>query len=159
MSTESAKKTLYASLWERIGAALIDTAITAPVAFIVHTLLLIVPGYDNMLFFFCLYLPLRCVYTAFYESSAYQATPGEMCMGFKVTTDENERISFLRAASRFLLAEVLSTALLLGLGYLVIFITPRRQTLHDLLLTTVCPNAPQGGNVWGRLKHFLRQER
>jgi len=64
------------------------------------------------------------------ESSVWQATCGKRLLGLRVTNLNGARVSFHRAAGRNL-GRVLSG--ILGIGYLVMFFTKRKQTLHDLM--------------------------
>lgn len=71
------------------------------------------------------------LYFAFFESSERQATPGKMICGIIVTNLKGQRISFARATGRFF-GKYLS-ALILGIGFIMAGLTPRKQALHDLL--------------------------
>jgi len=74
------------------------------------------------------------LYSSLMESSARQGTLGKIITGLAVTDLKGERISFLRAASRYLLKTGLS---LCGAGYLAAAITENRQAVHDLIAGTV----------------------
>jgi uncharacterized RDD family membrane protein YckC len=69
------------------------------------------------------------------ESSSYQATLGKMICGMKVTDLFGNRISFERATARHF-AKWLS-GLILGIGYIMVGFTERKQGLHDLLAGTL----------------------
>jgi uncharacterized RDD family membrane protein YckC len=69
------------------------------------------------------------------ESSSYQGTLGKMIFGLKVTDLYGNRISFERATGRNF-AKILS-AMILGIGYLMVAFTERKQGLHDLLAGTL----------------------
>lgn len=71
------------------------------------------------------------LYYALMESSRKQATVGKLILNIRVTTLSGERISFGRATGRYF-AKILSS-LILGLGYLVMLFSERKQTLHDML--------------------------
>ncbi len=75
------------------------------------------------------------LYEALMESSSYQATLGKMVCGMKVTDLYGNRISFGRATGRHF-AKFLS-AMLLGIGYIMVGFTERKQGLHDLLAGTL----------------------
>lgn len=75
------------------------------------------------------------LYCALLESSRWQATVGKRALGIRVTSHRGERIGFGRAAARF--AAKLLSGLTLCLGYLLFFVTKRRQTLHDLIAGTL----------------------
>lgn len=75
------------------------------------------------------------LYEAFMESSSYQATLGKMIFGMKVTDLNGNRISFERATGRHF-AKWLS-GMILGIGYIMVAFTERKQGLHDLLAGTL----------------------
>lgn len=75
------------------------------------------------------------LYYALMESSAKQATVGKMALGIIVTDLEGRRIGFGRATGRYF-AKILS-ALILGIGFLMVAFTERKQGLHDMLAGTL----------------------
>ncbi len=75
------------------------------------------------------------LYEALMESSSYQATVGKMIFGMKVTDLYGNRISFGRATGRHF-AKWLS-AMILGIGYIMVGFSERKQGLHDLLAGTL----------------------
>jgi uncharacterized RDD family membrane protein YckC len=77
------------------------------------------------------------LYEAFMESSSYQATVGKMIFGMKVTDLNGNRISFERATGRHF-AKWLS-GVILGIGYIMVAFTERKQGLHDILAGTLVP--------------------
>lgn len=74
-------------------------------------------------------------YYALMQSSSRQATLGQLALGLRVTDVEGRRISFARASGRHF-ARVL-TSLTLGIGYIMVLFTARKQTLHDLVAGTL----------------------
>jgi len=75
------------------------------------------------------------LYYALMESSPAQATLGKMACSIKVTDMDGQRISFARATGRFF-GRYLSV-LIVGVGFLLIAITDRKQGLHDLMAGTL----------------------
>ena len=75
------------------------------------------------------------LYEAFMLSSQYQATLGKMIFGMKVTDLYGNRISFARATGRHF-AKWLS-GMILGIGYIMVGFTERKQGLHDMLAGTL----------------------
>ena len=75
------------------------------------------------------------LYYALMESSAKQATLGKMALGIIVTDLEGRRIGFGRATGRYF-AKILS-ALILGIGFLMVAFTQRKQGLHDIIAGTL----------------------
>ena len=87
------------------------------------------------------------LYYAVLESSPWQATVGKRTVGLKVTNRHGERVGFARAAARFV-ARLLSV-LTMGLGFLLIVVTKRRQALHDLVAgTLVAHDGTQRRPAW-----------
>jgi uncharacterized RDD family membrane protein YckC len=58
-----------------------------------------------------------------------------MAVGLRVVTDQGNRLSFLNATGRFF-AKFLS-ALLLGIGFLMVAFTDRKRGLHDIIASTL----------------------
>lgn len=151
----------YAAVWKRFAALLIDLAVVVP-AFCVliylvnrglalpveygsvwkaeHPLKMNKFAADHFAELVALYSFLKFAvvypYSAFLESSRWQATVGKMIFGLRVVgARDGGRISFGRATGR-LLGKVLSSNTLL-VGFAVALFTERRQALHDLLARTV----------------------
>ena len=78
---------------------------------------------------------IRWLYFALFESSAAQATLGKRAMRLRVTDLEGRRISFARATGRTF-AKIVS-AIILGIGFVMVAFTGRRQGLHDMMAETV----------------------
>lgn len=81
---------------------------------------------------------LSWLYFAYCESSAWQATPGKLALGIRVTDLEGKRISFLRALGRYP-AKILS-GIILCIGFLMVAWTQRKQGLHDMICGTLVLN-------------------
>ncbi|ACI51006.1 RDD domain containing protein [Gluconacetobacter diazotrophicus PA1 5] len=77
---------------------------------------------------------LPALYYILFESSPLQATPGKRACHMRVTDLMGRRIGIGRAAARFF-GHFLSF-MLMGLGYLMVLWTRRKQALHDLLAGT-----------------------
>ncbi|MBX9695642.1 MAG: RDD family protein [Cyanobacteria bacterium] len=145
MYTSNTNHTLSipAGFWLRAVAFLID-AITA---FIVYLFVCFSTGALGATLFgqeavvssaqniaFALQFIVPWLYFAIMESSEMQATLGKRALGLKVTDINGNRLSFARATGRHF-GKVLS-ALMLGIGFLMIAFTPRRQGLHDVIADT-----------------------
>jgi len=74
-------------------------------------------------------------YFSTFQCSSRQATPGQMALGLRVTGLDGGRIGFGRASGRYF-ASWLSAALLL-IGFIMGAFTERRQTLHDMVASTL----------------------
>jgi uncharacterized RDD family membrane protein YckC len=118
---------LPASFWDRFKAFWLDALILVPVYLLLE--LLEFPSQKPVTFqvTFCL---IFWLYFAWMESTVWQATCGKRLVGLRVTNLSGARVSFRRAAGRNF-GRVLSS--ILGIGYLVMFFTKRKQTLHDLM--------------------------
>lgn len=78
---------------------------------------------------------LNWLYSAVMECSKLQATLGKLAVGMVVTDLNGNRISFLRATGRYF-AKILS-AVILGIGFLMVGWTQRKQGLHDSIAGTL----------------------
>jgi uncharacterized RDD family membrane protein YckC len=140
--------TVYGGFWIRVLAAIIDAIIlrivVAPIGMVFGLLgfagsmgglphigfHLLGGGITLIAMLFGSWL-----YEALLESSSYQATLGKMILGMKVTDLYGNRISFERATGRHF-AKWLS-GLILGIGYIMVGLSERKQGLHDLLAGTL----------------------
>jgi uncharacterized RDD family membrane protein YckC len=120
---------LWAGFWRR-GAA-----------YIIDSLLLFIPGYalgaalgQHFVLAQLGSVGMAWLYKASLESSTWQATVGKRALGIKVVGPTGERISFARATGRYF-GQILS-GLILGIGYLMVAFTHRKQALHDMLAST-----------------------
>lgn len=78
---------------------------------------------------------LQLVYYAYFESSEKQATFGKQALGLVVTDINGDRITFGKAAIRFL-SKIVSGIILL-IGYLMQPFTAKKQALHDMIAGTL----------------------
>jgi len=69
-------------------------------------------------------------------SSLWQATVGKKLLGLRVVDLHGSKPSPARIWGRSL-ASLLSWFPLFGIGYLMVFFTPRHQTLHDMMAGTL----------------------
>ena len=76
------------------------------------------------------------LYFAAFEASPLQATPGKRLMGIYVAGRDGHRLPLWRSILRNIL-KCLFILPPLFLGFILIWFTPRRQALHDLLLRAV----------------------
>lgn len=116
----------YSGFWRRFWAGAIDAIVLGIITFILE---MIFPTYSLSGFLIGL------LYFGFMESSTRQATLGMMALDIKIVGMEGQRISFWRAVGREI-ATILS-ALILGIGYLMIAFTSKKQGLHDMIAETL----------------------
>lgn len=75
------------------------------------------------------------LYFTICEASPWQATPGKLALGIKVTDLAGNRIGWGRANARFW--SKLISGITLGIGYLMVAFTERKQGLHDMIAGTL----------------------
>lgn len=134
---------LYAGFWRRAAAYLIDRLLLGFVNVFLCLFYVFLSGMDwsgeelrtvsltSAVFGFFL----RWLYCTLLESSVLQATLGKALIGLKVTDEQGNRVSLLRANARYW-AKILST-FTLGFGYLMAGFTRRKQALHDFVAATL----------------------
>lgn len=132
----------FAGFWIRFLAYLVDGLVFS-VAAAILTAVLAVPfggleaasqGSDRGAALGFLPSLVTTLTSAWFLSSAWQATPGKRLCGLAVIRSDGSRLSFLRALGRSF-AEILS-ALFLMLGFLMIGWTREKTGLHDLICDT-----------------------
>jgi uncharacterized RDD family membrane protein YckC len=125
----------YASPWRRLVAWLIEFVVV-----IVLLLAGLVVGStlaNGSLFIgFVVALSSLWLYFAGFESSTHQTTLAGRLLGTRVTGLDGEPLTFSRATTRHF-AMYLSAITPVAIGYLMVFWTKRRQTLHDYLASTL----------------------
>jgi len=136
---------MYAGFWRRVAAAILDGlivgAVTAPFSIGMSS------GNRYSATASSISTVVSWLYSALMESSAKQATLGKMALGIRVTDLDGNRIGFGKATGRYF-AKILS-ALILGIGFLMVAFTERKQGLHDMLAGTlvVRGEAPAGAGA------------
>lgn len=135
----------YAGFWRRVAASLFDNAVTTFVGL----------GLGIMLVIFNIPIPqiisnvvpilIFWLYFSLMESSDKQATVGKRILGIQVTGIDGNKISFLRATGRTF-AKILSV-LTLGIGFLMIAFTKKKQGLHDMVSETIVVKRGES-HVW-----------
>ena len=75
------------------------------------------------------------LYFTLLESSSWQATLGKKALGLYVTDERWQRLSFGRANGRYW--SKLISVLVLGIGFLMVGFTERKQGLHDKIAGTL----------------------
>jgi uncharacterized RDD family membrane protein YckC len=136
--------TKLAGFWTRTGAFLIDLIILMLVNSILLIILKIAPtdklfdlGYVSFVRHPLAIIP-GWIYFAIMESSKFQATIGKMVFNIYVTTLKGDRILPFTAITRHL--GKLVTFLFLGIGFLTVAFSKKKQGLHDRLNGTLVYN-------------------
>ena len=152
----------YAEFWPRVAAHILDNLIVSvPFIFLWFMVVLgiVGAGFATQLSrqnssdtskpplvligtFIILYLTLIMgrfvavwLYHALLESGPHQSTWGKRVMGLKVTSVTGQRISFGHATGRYF--STLVTNMTMGIGYLMVAFTERKQALHDMIAGTL----------------------
>jgi len=86
-------------------------------------------------------LVVKWLYYTLMESSNLQATVGKMAIGIIVTDLNGKRISFARATGRHFSKYI--SALIIGVGYLMVAFTAQKQGLHDIIAGTLVLQKPK----------------
>jgi uncharacterized RDD family membrane protein YckC len=130
----------YVGFWRRFFAILIDTVLLTVVLGVTAGVIsqVMAPAADQMLAerrAAWLSIIVWWLYYALFESSPWQATPGKMVVGARVSDIAGMRISFLQATGRTF-GKILS-AIILGIGFIMVAFNPRKQALHDVMAGTL----------------------
>lgn len=129
----------YGGFWIRVVAALID-GIVLTISFAV------IGAVSGLDFFssdpehfdfqaFAIQIATNWLYEALLTSSERGATLGKMAVGLRIVTEQGARLSFLRATGRYFAKYV--SALILGIGFLMVAFTDRKRGLHDMIAGTL----------------------
>ncbi|RZD31468.1 MAG: hypothetical protein CXT74_05305 [Methanobacteriota archaeon] len=89
---------------------------------------------DDFLIIMVISYSIIILYHTFFISSEYQGTPGKILLGIKVVDYDGQRVSVAKAFGRTL--SYIPSAILLGIGFLMIGFTDKKQGLHDYLART-----------------------
>ncbi|KAF1005672.1 MAG: hypothetical protein GAK28_03154 [Luteibacter sp.] len=146
----------YATFWTRVGAWIIDYLILM-VPFTVVSIVMGVGGMATELLrnvesnqtaaiaayaeavrpVGYIFAAIGFIYYTLFESSKWQATPGKMAVGIRVTDTAGKRVSMARAAGRNAIRLVNAMgAFVPFVFYIVTAFTQRKQGVHDLLAST-----------------------
>src|SRR5262245_1855002 len=120
----------YAGFWTRVVAFIIDAVIVAVGSGLIASATF---GVGFLLSFVVPWL-----YEAFMLSSEWQATVGKRAMSIAVTGLNGGRISFARATGRHF-AKWISICTL-GIGFIMVAFTAKKQALHDMIAETLVVN-------------------
>lgn len=139
----------YAGFWWRALAVVIDlffvwlatlifvTVLSALLSMLWPTTMSMDNSIVNIIFYYGLRLLPAFIYFSVMESSKKQATLGKRIVGIKVASESGEKISFKVAAIRYLASLLSNWTWTIGIGYLVMLFTKKKQTFHDLIAKTI----------------------
>lgn len=123
----------YAGFWIRLLAYILDAivlgAITYPLIRVLSSMG-IGDSSSNILS-----IAISWMYFVVFESSEWMASPGKKVLGLIVTDEQGKKISIGRATRRYF-AKIVS-GLILGIGFIMVAFTARKQGLHDKIFHTL----------------------
>ena len=123
----------YAGFWIRLLAYIIDAFVLGAMTFpLLRVLGMMGIGEHSGN---VMSIAISWMYFAVFESSGWMASPGKKALGLIVTDEQGKRLSIGRATRRYF-AKILS-GLLLGLGFVMVAFTARKQGLHDKIFHTL----------------------
>ena len=131
------KEVAYAGFWRRLLAHLIDTLVIGAAGVTLGALVIAVAP-DNLIALANVVPVTFAVGWAYYvlfESSPARGTLGKFALNLFVADLHGDPISYRRAAFRYFFKSL--STLLLGLGWLMVAFTPRKQALHDVIAGTL----------------------
>ena len=134
----------YAGFWLRVWAGAVDVCIEALGALLLTLAIDIVlrrfgrgfgiDPWDSKVFTGVSFILILAVgswlYSAFFESSSWRATPGKRLLGLQVITADGGRASFGKVTERHLMKFL--SLFCLTIGFMMSCWTKRRQALHDM---------------------------
>jgi uncharacterized RDD family membrane protein YckC len=135
-------KPSYPGISLRIGAFLIDFIILLFICSLIlanynlslDRLGLVIEEYFYGIVILLIWLISGWLYSSAFECSKFQATPGKLIVGLKVTDWQSKRINFKKSSLRYLGKIV--TVLTLGIGFIMINKSGINQGFHDNLFHT-----------------------
>ena len=136
VAAASAPAVAYSGFWRRFAAYLLDAILLNLTGALISFSMGVnpwTPGEFSGAYFLSLgaNIVIAWLYSAFMESSALQATVGQLALSIRVTSLDGRRIGFGRATGRHF-GQLVSVATF-GIGYLMIAFTEKRQALHDMI--------------------------
>jgi uncharacterized RDD family membrane protein YckC len=129
----------YGGFWLRVVAYIIDGVVLNIATWIIALVAgvdIFAGGTSNLaLTTNGISLVISWLYFALMESSERGATLGKMALSLRVVTENGQRLSFANATGRFF-AKIVS-ALILGIGFIMVGFTDRKRGLHDMMASTL----------------------
>ncbi|MCH9844620.1 MAG: RDD family protein [Alphaproteobacteria bacterium] len=124
----------YATLPERLAAALIDYLIIAT-AFVTLITLISSDGGEMIQVKFWHIFTIEWLYFSAQHSSQKRATLGMRVMKLQIITMNEKQLTFTTASLRYMVS--LLSSLILWLGHLLMLTNDLRQTMHDKMAGTL----------------------
>ena len=127
-------RTTYAGFWIRFLAVLVDGLLFNIALFVVAFVIGLADPSNvetsTVVVVIISIIP-HWLYFTVLESSTWQGTIGKRLFSIRVTDLSGRQISFARANGRYFGKFV--SALILGMGYVIVAFTDRKQALHDTM--------------------------
>jgi uncharacterized RDD family membrane protein YckC len=123
----------YAGFWIRVGAHIVD-GIIMYITGLLYGLIIGLSGINSSILTIGGAIAISWLYYAGLESSEKQATFGKQLFGLKVVNEKYKRISFGQATMRII--GKFFSGVILGIGYIMIAFSEKKQGLHDLIAQT-----------------------
>jgi len=134
----ASEQVAYGGFWIRLVAYIIDAVVLSVATAIVAALFgisLMTADPEHYPTLNLASFVIGWFYFALMESSERGATLGKMAMGLRVVTSDGQRLTFMNATGRYF-AKIVS-ALILGIGFLMIAFTDKKRGLHDMIASTL----------------------
>ncbi|MEK6984376.1 MAG: RDD family protein [Nanoarchaeota archaeon] len=120
----------YGGFWIRFLAAVLDALIIGiPVGILIFGLL-----FATKMNIFMYIVQLAAIVFTIYMDGIKGGTPGKLILGLRIVNEKGEYIGIPTAILRYI-GKMLS-AIILGIGYLMVAFTQKKQGLHDKIAKT-----------------------
>ena len=123
----------YAGFWRRLAALFIDNIMLSIIGFVYgfffFTFLIKTEPEVLIVLYYIWGILITWLYYSILESSNEQATIGKKTMGIIVVDLSGKKVSFARASGRYF--SKYFSILTIGIGYLMIAFSTKKQALHD----------------------------
>ena len=130
-TTKTQVKTFrYGGFWIRFLAMLLDGIIFGIPAAILQLLIIFATGVVELGYL----VSLAIVVLTIYLDGTRGGTPGKLVLGLRIVNEQGEIIGIPYAILRYI-GKILS-GFILGIGYLMIAFTEKKQGLHDMIAKT-----------------------
>ena len=120
----------YGGFWIRFLAAILDVIIIGLPAFILQVGLVFATGVSSLVYV----IELGAIVLTVYLDGIKGGTPGKLILGLRIVNDKGNYIGIPMAILRYI-GKILS-AVILGIGYIMIAFTEKKQGLHDKIAKT-----------------------
>ncbi|MBU1202082.1 MAG: RDD family protein [Nanoarchaeota archaeon] len=120
----------YKGFWIRFVASMLDGIIIGLPAFLLQMGLIFVVGMPSLIYL----VSLASVILVIYLDGIKGGTPGKLILGIRIVNEKGEYIGIPMAILRYI-GKILS-AIILGIGYLMIAWDGKKRGLHDKIAKT-----------------------